>query len=145
MAGIKSNPNQWVTNWQAGVGRSGQKYTQGIANSGDWAGQFTAAESRMIAGLQQAMADGRITRGVQRLGTNGWRTITQAKSGNWLTGVNNAQAKALAGANVLFQFLGNAENAMSNLPRGDFNSNVARMTAWVTSIHNDSVAYKATH
>lgn len=143
---IKSNPADAVARWRQGVQAAGARYTQGIQNTADWAGAATAPQAVQArnAGLQAAMANGSIDRGIQNLGTAGWKSVTVAKAGNWQTGVNSplAQQHAQAGYQRLFGYLQNAQTAVANLPRGGFAENMQRLQAWLTSVHDDALAAK---
>jgi hypothetical protein len=144
---IKSNPADFVTRWRAGVQAAGGRYVQGIQQSQDWAAAATApaAVSARNAGLSRAMANGTIERGIQNLGTTGWRNAAVAKAQNWQVGVNSpmAQQKAQAGAVKLFGFLQAGESAIAGLPRGGIDENIARFTTWARAVHDASQASKA--
>lgn len=140
---IKSNPADFVQRWRAGVAASGARYTSGVQNSSDWAAAATdpsAAQAR-AAGWNAAQNSGKIDRGIQNLGTAGWRTVTVAKAGNWQTGVNSplAQQHVQSGAQRLFGMLSQAVAAADQTPRGGIDANVARMTAFVRSMHDQKV------
>lgn len=143
---VKTSPADWVQRWKAGVGAAGSKYTQGVQQSADWASAATApaAVNARNQGLQRAMANGSIERGIQNVGTAGWRASTLAKSGNWQVGVNSpvAAQRAQAGAQRLYGMLTNADAAIANMPRGGFNENVQRLTTYITSMHSDAQAQK---
>lgn len=144
---IKSNPAAAVQRWQQGVGAAGGRYVQGVQGVTDWAGAATApaAVQARNAGLQRAISEGRIDRGIQAVGTQGWKNATVAKAGNWQTGVNSplAQQRAQAGFARLFGYLQQAENDVSGQPRGGFAENMQRMTTYLTSVHNAAQNFKA--
>lgn len=133
-----------VSRWQQGTAQAQPRYSQGIQNSKDWAGAAVAAAPARNAGLQRAIANGDIDRGIQRVGTAGWRQRTMAKGPqNWLSGVTSAGAQYTAGVQRLYSFLDSADNAVSNMPRGGFAENMARMTAYVTAVHDASQQSKS--
>lgn len=143
---LKSNPADWVSRWRAGVAAAGPRYAQGVASSQDWAAAATApaAVQARNQGLAQAMADGRIDRGIQALGTQNWRAVTQAKAGNWQTGVNSpvAQQRAQSGAAKLFGFLNQAQQAIASMPRGGYAENRQRALAHMDAMHDAAQAAK---
>lgn len=132
-----------VTRWQQGTATAQQRYTQGVQTSKDWATLAVAAAPARNAALQQAIASGAIDRGIQKIGTAGWRAKTLAKGPqNWLTGVQASGAAYTAGVQRLYGYLDTADNAVANMPRGSFAENMARMQAYVTSVHDSATAYK---
>lgn len=145
---IKSNPTDWVQRWRNGVGAAGARFTSGVNNSSDWAANATTpqAASARATNWNAANSSGAIDRGIQRLGTQGWRSATVAKASNWQNGVNTQQAinNATAGAQRLFTYLGNAQNAIASVPRGGFQENMQRMVAHATSLHDQAQAFKQT-
>lgn len=128
---------EFVNRWQQGTTGAQQRYTQGVQNSADWAGNTVAALPQMFQGLQAAMADGRIERGINGLGTAQWRNITLAKAGNWITGVSSPTAvqHMQAGATRLYTMLDTAQASINTMPRGDINQNIQRMVAFSNSMH----------
>lgn len=144
---IKSNPADAVARWRNGVAAAGGRYTQGVQAVGDWAGAATApaAVQARNAGLQEAIASGRIDAGIQRVGTQGWKNATVAKAGNWQTGVNSplAQQRAQAGFTRLFGYLQSAEQAVSSMPRGGFSENMQRLQTYLQSVHDSAQAAKS--
>lgn len=141
----RPTPQQFVQRWQQGAAAAGQRYLDGVATSADWAANFVAAEQQMIAGIQAAIADGRITRHVQALGTAGWRQKTQAKGSQpWITGINNGVGAMTTGVGILYGYLDAAAAALGALPRGTFDQNVQRMVTQATTVHTQAVQRKAT-
>lgn len=137
---------QALQRWQQGTQTALPRYTQGVANSADWAGNFAAAEPQMIANLTQALNSGHVTRRVQAVGTAGWRTKTQAKAQNWVAGVSSAQAAQnyQTGYGILTGYITTAQSAIASTPRGTLQQNISRMTQFVTSVHDQAQARKQT-
>lgn len=144
---LKSNAQDAVTRWKAGVANSGPRYTQGVQRVNDWYEKVSSpdAVAARNAGLQAAMQPGgAMDRGLQRAGTSGWKAATVAKASNWQTGVNSptANANAQAGFQRLFGYLGAADNAISNMPRGSIEQNIARFSTWARAMHDAAQADK---
>lgn len=144
MAGIKTTQQQFVTNWQQGTQRaaSSGKYAAGVQAGADWAANTVAALPQMFAGLQAAMSDGRIERGINDLGTAQYKNITVAKAGNWVTGVTSATGvqHMTTGAQTLYNMLNTALTSIQTLPRGTVDQNINRAVAFMQSMHNQKVA-----
>lgn len=123
--------------WQSGVSGAGARYTQGVQNSNDWAGAYTAQVQTMASNFQQAVAEGRPQQGAQNLGTAGWRSATTAKAGNWTTGVSTPRAAQnyQAGYQKLVGFIQAGQSAIQGMPRGDYAANKARLNAYIDAVH----------
>ena len=120
--------------WQASAGTAAANWTAGINNyNGDWAGTTVNAYNNWVSGLANAQAQGLWQRGIQSAGTGGWKSASQAKSGNYSTGFQ-------AGANEYTQAIGKVMNALANIvpnlpPRGTFEQNKVRATTLMDALH----------
>jgi hypothetical protein len=120
--------------WQASAGAAAANYQAGINGyNGDWAGTTTAAYNNWVSGLANAQAQGLWQRGVQAAGTNGWKSASVAKVGNYSTGFS-------AGANEYQAAIGKVMNALQAIvpalpPRGSYSENKARAIALMDSMH----------
>lgn len=123
-----------ATNWANSAGRATTAYTEGVnAFTGDWAGATTAQQATMLANVTAAVTSGRWAAGVQRVGTAGWKTATQAKSANYGTGFTAGAARQSA---AITKIVGALQNIVPSLPpRGDFSQNVQRSVALQTQLH----------
>lgn len=85
---------QFLQKFQQGIQGGGPSFTNGVANSDDWAGNYAApdAQQRMATGLQEAIAEGRPAAGATRLGTAGWRNKTSEKVSNYTGSASRAAA-----------------------------------------------------
>src|SRR5258705_3747593 len=73
--------------WAASSGRAATAWAAGVgAYSGDWAGSTTRQQSVMQQNLNDAISSGRWAQGVNRRGTQGWKSATQASQGNFTNG-----------------------------------------------------------
>jgi hypothetical protein len=120
--------------WVGSSGRAQTNYSQGVQNyNGDWAGATTRQQAVMSANWQNAVNSGVWARGVQAVGTNGWKTRTVDKLANYGVGFTaGAQRQATAIAKII-----NAEqNIVNSLPpRGTYEQNKARATAVMDGLH----------
>jgi hypothetical protein len=125
---------QALAAWQASAGTAATNYQAGINGyNGDWAGTTTAAYNNWVSGLANAQAQGLWQRGVQAAGTNGWKSASVAKVGNYSTGFS-------AGANEYQAAIGKVMNALQAIvpalpPRGSYSENKARANALMDSLH----------
>lgn len=76
---------QFLEKFQRGISGGGEAFRQGVANSDDWAANYSSleAQQRMADGLSAAIAEGRPAAGARDLGTPGWRSRTTEKAGNY--------------------------------------------------------------
>jgi hypothetical protein len=126
---------QAASAWEQSSGRAAQNYSEGINNfSGDWAGRTTGQQSTMLQNLTQAVNSGRWAQGVQRVGTQGWKSRTQAKISNYSTGFT---AGASRQASAIAKILAAEGNIVGSLPpRGTYEQNKARATAVMDGLHS---------
>lgn len=127
-------PQQAAQAWRDSAGRAQTNFTAGVNGySGDWAGKTTGQQAVMLQNLTQAVTSGRWAQGVQGVGTNGWKTATEAKAGNYGTGFQagaNKQAAAIA------KIIAAETNIVGSLPpRGTFEQNKQRATAVMDGLH----------
>src|SRR5690242_16750918 len=113
-------PQQAAQAWADSAGRAATNYAEGVQNyAGDWAGATTRQQAVMQQAWTQAVSNGTWANGVNRVGTNGWKSRTQAKTSNYTTGFS---AGASRQASAIQKILAAEANIVSSLPpRGDFN------------------------
>ena len=120
--------------WAASSGRAATAWTEGVQGySGDWAGATTRQQSVMQTNWQNAVSSGQWARGVNAVGTAGWKSATQASSSNY---TNGFQKGATNQATAIAKILQAESNIVGGLPpRGDFNANVQRATQVMQDLH----------
>lgn len=125
---------QAAANWSASAGRAQTAYQQGVEGyTGDWAGATTSQQAAMLQGVQQAVTSGLWAARVNAVGTNGWKQATVARIGNYSTGFTAGAAKQAA---AITKIIAAESNIVPGLPpRGDFNANLTRMTAFSQAMH----------
>lgn len=125
---------QAAANWSGSAGRASADWQTGIQGySGDWAGATTAQQSVMQNNWQQAVSSGRWARGVQAVGTAGWKQATERKASNYATGFQAGAANQAAAAQKIMSALG---NIVPNLPaRGTYEQNKIRSTTLMDALH----------
>jgi len=125
---------QAATNWEQSAPRASQAYSDGINNySGDWAGATVSQQATLVSNFTTAVNRGDWARGVQSVGTNGWKSRTQAKLTNYSTGFTAGAARQ---ASAIAKIIQAEQNIVPSLPpRGDFTQNLGRMTAFSQAMH----------
>lgn len=127
-------PAQANARWKANTAGATQTWLDGVNGyNGDWANATTSQQGVLLQNVTQAITNGTWAAGVNKKGTQGWKTDTAAKSANFGVGVAAAGDRQLrAITNVM-----NAEaTIVSGLPpRGDFNQNVQRSVQVQTQLH----------
>jgi hypothetical protein len=120
--------------WEQSAGRAATNYEQGVNSyAGDWAGATTRQQSVMLSNLTQAINSGRWAQGVQQVGTQGWKSRTQSKIGNYTTGFSAGAARQ---ASAIAKILAAEANIVGSLPpRGTYEQNKARATAVMDGLH----------
>lgn len=125
---------QAAANWAASAGRAATEWSQGVQNyNGDWAGATTSQQAALLQNVTQAISNGSWARGVQRVGTQGWKQATIDKTTNFTTGF---QAGASRQAAAIAKILAAEANIVGSLPpRGSYEQNKARSTAVMDQLH----------
>ena len=125
---------QAAANWIGSAGRAQTDWASGVQNyTGDWAGATTRQQSVMLNAVTQAITNGSWAAGVNRVGTQGWKSRTVDKASNYATGF---QAGASRQASAIAKIIAAEQNIVGSLPpRGDFTANKARATAVMDALH----------
>ena len=112
-----------ASNWSGSSSRAATAYNEGVqSTTKDWASLATQAVPRMVQGFNEAANSGRISQGINAIGTGGWKAATQAKSNNY----SAAAAK----------FMPAIASGVASLPaRGDINQNLQRANALALYLH----------
>ena len=121
-------------NWTGSAGRAQTDWIAGVeAYSGDWAGATTRQQANMVTNWTQSIANGSWARGVQAIGTAGWKSRTTSKQANYGVGFQaGAQNYAVASQKIM-QALG---TIVPNLPqRGSYEQNKLRATSLMDALH----------
>jgi hypothetical protein len=131
---LPKTAQQSQQNWVGASSRAATAWTSGIQSTQkDQAGLAAAAQPLWLAGVQDAAANKRFANGVTRRGTAYWKSQSEAKSGNYVTGY-------AAGANnfgaAITKIVAAEANIVSALPpRGDINANLQRAQQLALALH----------
>lgn len=128
------------------VSQAGPDYQKGVQNASNWAANARAAKARRDAGLQAAIADGRIDAGIDRVGDAGWKSATLAKGvSNFTAAATKAKDRYAAGYARLLGFLSAAQSATANMDTSTREGRIAKMGAWARVVGQQSDAHKTGH
>jgi hypothetical protein len=125
---------QAAANWVASAGRAQTQWSEGVqAYTGDWAGATTSQQAVMLTNVTQAVTSGKWARGVQAVGTAGWKSKTVAKGANFGVGF---QAGAPAQNASITKIMNALQSIVPSLPpRGTFEQNKIRSTSLMDQLH----------
>lgn len=113
------------------VAQAGPDYQKGVQNANNWSQNAQAAAPRRDAGLQRAMADGRIDAGIARIGDAGWKSATLAKGvSNFTANAPKAAARYAAGYQRLVGYLNAANSATANMDTSTRAGRLAKAQEW---------------
>lgn len=144
MAKTRTPLTDAVAQWQTRVGQSGQRYTAGVQRATGWAAAAIAAGPRRDAGLQAAIADGRIDAGISRVGDAGWKSRTLAVGQqNWTAAVAKAGDRMQAGLQKVYAYLDTAAAAVASMDTTTVEGRLQKSYEHNLAIHRQSQAAKA--
>lgn len=125
------------------VTQAGPDYTAGIQNASSWSEGALAAAPRRNAGLQQAIAEGRIDRGIQNVGDAGWKTKTLAKGpAAYTASVQTATPRYVAGMQKAMGFQQAAAAATASIDTSTRAGRLQKMAVWAQTVAEQSDAAK---
>lgn len=107
---------------------AGPYYQTGVQNATGWLEGALAASDRRDAGLQAAIADGRINAGMQAVGDAGWKAATLGRGvANWSASMSSPQTKAriAQGAQTNMSMIAAVDSATANMPRNTLEQRLA--------------------
>lgn len=132
-----------VSKWQRNTGNAQQYYKDGIQRTTGWADAAVQAGPRRDAGLQAAIADGRINAGIQRVGDAGWKAKTLAVGpANWSSAVQKSGDAFARGLGTVYGMLQQAQAATSNIDTTTFEGRMQKMQEHARVMHEAALARK---
>ena len=133
------NAQQVVQKYQSRVAGAGTDYANGVASpKRDWLQAFTAAQPRMQAGLQQAIASGKIVRRAQQKGgTQNWQQKAASKGArNYVAAAADAAAGYQSAVDKVLAAGESASKAAASMPDTTIEQRMARAVAAMKAIHD---------
>jgi hypothetical protein len=104
-------------------------------------GRAVAAQDRLLAGFNQVVQSGEWARRALAVGTQGWKSASEAKAQNYVTG-------ASAGASKFQQFAQQAQPvwsqlsaAIDSMPSGGKANALNRVGAWIDGMQQFKQSY----
>lgn len=135
---------QSTDRYKKGVAGAGPDYTKGVQDAGSWVEGSLASAARRDAGLQQAIANGTIDRGIQRTGDQGWKNKTLAKGPqNYTQSVATAGPAYQRAADVNMQDQQAAQAALANMDTSTRAGRIAKSAAWQNFVADQAAARKS--
>lgn len=123
---------QIAEKWARNLGASGQSMTDGINGvSVNPAEKAIAQIPAMVAGVQNAQANGKIEAGLRRVSLQSWKDAMIKKGVPRISGgATAAQPKMASFMQQLLPHIEGGKNMLAGMPRGSPSANDARMMAW---------------
>ena len=120
--------------WTNSSGTAQANYQAGVEGyNGDWAGATTRQQSAMQTNWNQSVSNGSWAAGVNRTGTNGWKSATVARIANYGVGFQAGSQKFAA---AIAKVIAAEQNIVGSLPpRGDYTANKARANSFMDQMH----------
>ena len=116
------------------AGRAQTNWVDGINGfTGDWAGRTTSQQATLLTNFNQAVSSGRWANGINRVGTGGWKSRTQAKQANYGVGLTAGASRFDAAIQKVLAAEANIVNSLP--PRGDTNQNIQRAVSVMQQLH----------
>jgi hypothetical protein len=140
---IKSDPASAAAKFQRRIGQAGQDYTAGVQKAQGWASAAMAAKPRRDAGLQAAIANDSINKGIQNAGDAKWRANALAKGAPaWVAAAPRAAANYQSAVGKVFGYLANAQTATASMDTSTVQGRIAKAGAYQLSMHQQAQAAK---
>lgn len=144
MARTRTPLSDAVQQWQTRVGQSQGRYQSGVQRATGWASAAVAAGPRRDAGLQAAIADGRIDAGITRVGDAGWKSRTLAVGPqNWAASVSKAGDRMAAGLQRVYAMLDAASAATANIDTSTLEGRLEKARVHALTMAQQAQAAKA--
>lgn len=120
------NAQQAADNWARGMSGSGEKFKAGVqAVTESPMDKAADASDRMVQGIIQAQAEGRIQAGLRRVSLAEWKAAMLDKGAARIaSGANAAKPRVVAFMQAFLPYLANGVAQLS--PRGDLEANIQR-------------------
>jgi hypothetical protein len=126
-----------VSRWQQSAGTAQTRFTEGVQSTQkDPTALAIAAQSKLLAGFNDAVQSGRWQRNLANVGKNGWQQATLAKANNYSTGISAGVSKYQSAMQTWLPIIESAASQVQSMPNNSFADSLARMNAMATALHN---------
>lgn len=133
---MAKDPTQVAEKYKRRVQAAQPDYEAGIkAPKRSWSQAYKSSATRMATAYQQALADGKMSRGVDRVGDSGWQQAAIAKASRYSQSATTASNRYAERASDIIA-AGEAGAAASRaIPGDNFESRLQRMEANARAIN----------
>jgi hypothetical protein len=129
--------NQAVSRWTQSAGTAQTRFTEGVQSTTVDPTQLAiAAQSKLLAGFNDAVQSGRWARNLAQVGAGGWKSATLAKANNYSTGIAAGAGKYQSAMQTWGPIIDSAASQVASMPNNSFADSLARMNAFATQLHN---------
>lgn len=133
---MAATPEQAAARWAAGLSGAAQKITDGVNAVTVPPGQLAARQKAVYTANVAAAAD-RWAKNVAGVSLGDWqRAMIEKGAPRIASGAQAAQPKFAAFMSKLLPFIATGKSQLP--PRGNFDQNIARLTAWARYMHGFS-------
>lgn len=130
-----------VDRYKSSAAQGASRYAEGIqATNVDVVARAVAAQPKMLANVTAAVTSGRWARGLQQVGTAGWKQAALAKQANYAVGIQAGGDKYAAAMQTWGPLIDSASQQVKSMPNATFQDSLNRMTAFATALHNAKLA-----
>ncbi len=131
-------PQQAAEKLGTRIGQSGTAYMNGVnAVTENPAQKAIAAAPKWVAGIQDAIANGRYERGLSRVTLTGWKNaVATYGQSRYVGSAQKAQANYLTFAQEFFPYLDQVSQTVNAMPANTIEDNIQRMITNVRMLHD---------
>lgn len=129
--------DQVVSRWQSGASGAQQAFTDGVQGTTvDVVGRAIANQAGMLAGVTQAVNSGFWASQLSKVGTQGWKSATVAKAGNYATGIAAGLNKYQSSMQTWLPRIQSAGAAAKAMPGTTLDQRIARSAYVARTLYN---------
>lgn len=135
---VNTNAGAVASKWVSRTSAAAQDYVDGVTQTQKDPIQLAiAAIPRMRQRVLEAIDTGKVQRGLQRVGKQGWVAAVQAKgAANFASGVSAAEQKVATAFGPLLAFEDNLQAQVQAMPANTDAEREARALAWIRGMRN---------
>ena len=134
----KMNPSEYAAKWKNRTTSAIPDFVSGVQKVTEAPGMRAAQRAdAMVQGVQAAVQSGKWQRNVGGVSLESWKNSTATLGAQRIgSGVAQAEGKMQQFASKLIPFQETLKATLdAQMPRGDFEQNVQRMTSWARGMH----------
>jgi hypothetical protein len=132
------DPQVTAAKWQRNLANAGESIKNGVnAVTVNPAEKAAARQQAYADGVRRAVDEGRYARGLRRVTLQSWQEAMISKGASRIAaGASQAQPKVAAFLNKFLPYVEQGKQKLANMPRGDFEQNLARAAAMARHLHD---------